>query len=227
MDHTYAVEKHAAERYLLGELSASEAEEFERHYFECQDCALAVESCMEFRANARAVFDSPAAALVSEELPARRSSWWSFSWRPQWSFGLASAAAAVCFAVVLYQGVVVIPGLRQVLNRPVLLPAFQLAGATRGELSRIRIPRAAPFLPLSADVPPDVHFSQYVFVLTRSGQVVFRTAGDAPPANQSLVILVPAVALSDGEYEIAVYGAGTDGRQSDKIVTYPFQFQFQ
>jgi len=59
MDHSQAIETQAAERYLLGELSASEAEDFEQHYFECTDCAEAVESGGVFIANARAVMGRP------------------------------------------------------------------------------------------------------------------------------------------------------------------------
>jgi hypothetical protein len=39
MDHATAIETHAAERYLLGELIGSEAEMFEEHYFDCAVCA--------------------------------------------------------------------------------------------------------------------------------------------------------------------------------------------
>ena len=45
----------AAERYLLGELSPDEAEEFEHHFFTCTECAIAVENGQEF---IRAVRDS-------------------------------------------------------------------------------------------------------------------------------------------------------------------------
>lgn len=39
MDHKDAVERYAAEEYLLGELGENEAEEFEAHMFECSVCA--------------------------------------------------------------------------------------------------------------------------------------------------------------------------------------------
>src|SRR5690348_325958 len=38
MEHTEAMNSNAAERYLLGELSETEAESFEDHFFECRIC---------------------------------------------------------------------------------------------------------------------------------------------------------------------------------------------
>ena len=55
MDHLHAYETKAPERYVLGELTAAEAEDFELHYFDCEQCAVAVESSQLFIANARAV----------------------------------------------------------------------------------------------------------------------------------------------------------------------------
>ena len=43
MDHGEALVTHAVERYLLGELAPAEAEDFERHFFTCAECAAAVD----------------------------------------------------------------------------------------------------------------------------------------------------------------------------------------
>jgi hypothetical protein len=39
MEHAEAIESHTAERYLLDELTAAEADSFEEHYFDCHQCA--------------------------------------------------------------------------------------------------------------------------------------------------------------------------------------------
>ena len=39
MDHTQAVTSMAAEKYLLDELESAVREEFEKHFFICQECA--------------------------------------------------------------------------------------------------------------------------------------------------------------------------------------------
>jgi hypothetical protein len=224
MDHSQAIESQAAERYLLGELAAVEAEDFERHYFECQQCAVAVDSAVQFMENAKAVWKEPLPAGGGE--PAHRrfwgnvAAWW---WSPRAAVPLA--AAIVLGAVALYQGMIVIPGIRKGLDSALALPAFQLTGATRGEEPRIRVRRGTPWLALSQDIPPDVHYPQYLCVLMSGGQPVFRVAAPAPGAGQPITILVPVRALRPGEYQLLIYGPG--GGEGDRITAYPFQFDLQ
>jgi len=56
MDHDEALQLQAAEKYVLGELPPSQRDEFEEHFFECQECALDVKAVAEFVDNARAVW---------------------------------------------------------------------------------------------------------------------------------------------------------------------------
>ncbi len=223
MDHSQAIETQAAERYLLGELSASEAEDFEQHYFECTDCAEAVESGGAFIANARAVLGRPSRPAPASP-PVPRTPFRFLSLQPQWAFALASAAAVAFAGIALYQGAIVIPRLEHLLANPVILPAIQLAGASRGEAAPIRVPRGVPFVPLSADIPPDVRSAQYRCVLTRAGQNVFAVTGPAPVDAQPITVLVPAGKLSSGDYELTIFGE--NGPENDKITTYRFHFEF-
>ncbi len=55
MDHNEALRLHAVEKYALGELPASLRNEFEEHYFECEECAEDVRAAAEFVDNVRAV----------------------------------------------------------------------------------------------------------------------------------------------------------------------------
>jgi anti-sigma factor RsiW len=223
MDHSQAIETQAAERYLLGELSASEAEDFEQHYFECTDCAEAVESGGAFIANARAVLGRPSRPAPASP-PVPRTPFRFLFLQPQWAFALASAAAVAFAGIALYQGAIVIPRLEHLLENPVILPAIQLAGASRGEAAPMRVPRRAPFVPLSADIPPDVRSSQYRCVLTRAGQNVFTVTGPAPAGAQPITVLVPAAKLSSGDYELTIFGE--NGLENGKITTYLFHFEF-
>src|SRR6516225_739830 len=222
MDHSQAIETQAAERYLLGELSASEAEDFEQHYFECTDCAEAVESGGVFIANARAVLGRPSRQAARPPVP--RKPFRFLSLRPQWAFALASTAAFAFAGVALYEGAIVIPRLEHLLENPVVLPAIQLAGASRGEAAPIRVPRGTPFVPLWADIPPDVRSSHYRCVLTRAGQNIFEVTGPAPAGAQPITALVPAGKLSSGDYELTIFGE--NGRENGKIATYRFHFEF-
>ena len=56
MDHNEALQLQAAEKYVLGELSPPLRDEFEEHFFECQECALDVKAAAGFVDNARAVW---------------------------------------------------------------------------------------------------------------------------------------------------------------------------
>lgn len=223
MDHTRATELRAAERYLLGELPAEEAEDFERHYFACAECAEAVEGGTEFIANARAVLAEQEPQMNRGPVvmrKAERSSkqrWWSW---PQW---VPVAAAVALAAVALYQGAVVIPGMRQ----PQPLPAFLLSGLSRGAAATVSVPAGTGWVALSTDLPPDAHFSQYVCILTSGGRTAASVSIGAPAAGQPISVLVPTRGLAQGDYEFAVYGIDSNGQQRDKVTTSSFHFQFQ
>ena len=67
MDHQEALAIQAVERYLLNELSSSQKESFEEHYFECPACAAALREQEIFMANAKAVLrENPVGVPVSK-----------------------------------------------------------------------------------------------------------------------------------------------------------------
>jgi len=217
LDHRHALETQAAERYLLGELPAEQAEEFELHYFECPHCAVAVESGDLFIESAREHFRAPAA-------PAMKRSFWETMtafWRPAFAIPVTAALAALA----LYQGAVAIPSLRRTLNEARPLPAFQLIGASRGEDPQVRVPASTPFVSLAADIPPEARFRNYLCVVSSGGQTVLRVVNPAPEEGHPVTILVPVNTLRPGKDELAIFGQGPDGQPSEKISAYPFDFQ--
>ena len=231
MDHVKALHERSAERYVLGEMSALEAEEFEHHYFECQECAVAVEDGQFLVANARAVLAADAEADRATSQPPRRiqrESFWDWllvSWnRP--AFVFAAAAAVLLVAVSVYQGAVVIPGLRHQLGEARVLPAFLLLGPSRGEAAHVVIPRGTPSFALSADIPPDARFPSYLCELSANGGSVFRVTSPPPAEGQPITILVPASGLRPGSYELTIYGADSGGQQRDRISTLGFVLEY-
>jgi len=60
MDHNEALQLQAAEKYVLGELPPPLRDEFEEHFFECQECAQDVIAAAEFVDNVRAVLRAAA-----------------------------------------------------------------------------------------------------------------------------------------------------------------------
>jgi hypothetical protein len=220
LDHRHASETQVVERYLLGELSAGEVEEFELHYFECPRCALALESGQMLISAARKELSAtgvePAAALAA--VRKEKTSLWSSVaafWR-QPAFGLC--AAALLAVVAIYQGAVVIPGLHRM--RP--LPAYHLIGASRAEDQKIKAPTGSAFIELDADIPPEVHFRNYVCVISGAGSALPGIPCPAPEDGHPVTILVPTDKLQPGKHELAIYGEGAEGKP---IQTYPFDFE--
>jgi hypothetical protein len=225
LDHLHALQTNAAERYLLGELPADEAEDFELHYFECQQCALSVETGELFIAGLRAHGDEPGtqkpASQVRRPGPGFLESVAAFWHRPWFAFPVMAALAVVA----IYQNAVEIPGLRRVLYTARALPAVQLIGVSRGEEPVLNIPQGSPFAELKADVPPGEPFKQYACVLTRNGREVSETPSPAPADGQPVTIQVPVAQLEPGHEDLTLFGLTPDGKRSDKISTYPFTVQ--
>jgi anti-sigma factor RsiW len=233
IDHFHAEDVHVAERYILGELSATEAEEFEQHYFECQQCAIAVESASLFAANARAVFAEPAAVAAASRVekprPAVKSAWFPQFWFPQLKsrplFAFPMAAACALALLVIYQNAVTIPGMRQAADTARALPAFQLIGASRGDGAQVKLPAGASSFALAADIPPDARFATYICTLAENGRTVFEVHAPAPAEGQPITILVPAKSLQPGPHELSIFGASQNGAPASKVSGYTFNLE--
>jgi hypothetical protein len=229
MDHTKAVSDHSAERYLLGEMPAEEAEEFEHHYFECRECALAVESGQIFVANAREVLDDPEPAAERNAPPEteRRSIWDAFmAWRTNPAFAFCLLAVVALGALSLYQGQIQMPRLRQALDEARVVPAFQLIPTSRGDASRVIVPRGTPFFSIAGDIPPDVHFAGYLCELSTSGRTIVSLHAPPPAVGQPISIQLSAKEVSPGSYELNVYGTDQEGHKADRISRFNFEVEF-
>jgi hypothetical protein len=226
LDHLQAIETQAAERYLLGELAASDAEAFELHFFECQLCASAVDSGDRFVTAAQDYFRQPA-TVATPAAPATPKRSFSDLMAAIFRPAFAMPALAALLLLIGYQNAVVIPGMKQILNTARALPAVQLIGASRGDESVVHIPAETPFLSLAADIPPGTPFQQYLCVITKAGREVSRSINPAPAEGQPITVLIPAGQLSGGSHVLTLYGVGPQGERSDKISTYPFTVQIK
>ncbi len=123
MEHTDIDRTLAVERYLLGEISGTELDEFEEHIFSCPQCAEDVRTGAAFYDNARAVFRDEAERQATPA-PARVRRWWDRFTLPV----LAPAFAALLLLCIGgYQRLVEIPGLRQQLANPISPRRFRLS----------------------------------------------------------------------------------------------------
>src|ERR1700686_5265058 len=105
MDHSEALKLQAAEKYVLGELSPASRDEYEDHYFDCQECAADLKAAAAFADASRAQFRSePREAFLDQE-PTPQP--W-FAWlRPS----VLAPALAVLAAALAYQSLVTVPRL--------------------------------------------------------------------------------------------------------------------
>lgn len=225
MEHDQATRMQAAERYLLGELSDAERDQFEEHFFDCQACAEEVRTGAIFEANARAVF-------VDQARQPPAPGWW------EWVCLRPAFAASLGGVVMLLLGAGgyqarVAQGLRtelEELRAPQAYPLVFLRSVTRGDEQVIEASRASRFFGLSLDLSPGQSFRQYRGeVLSESGAILFtvpllkpRTPGD--PLN----LLIPTSSLEPGRrYTLVVRGLEEDsaGKPGIEIAKHPFVTQ--
>ena len=207
MDHSEVVRLKAAEKYVLGELSADQREEFEEHYFDCAECVEDVKVLSTFVAASRRVFEEEAAAKVSAaKEPSEPKGW--FRWlRP----AVAAPAIGALAAVVIYQATVIIPTLRDQARTErlghVYESSFRLQGTTRGgNTLRISV-RANESFGLDFDFTPARSFPRYKgSLIDPSGRTALTFDVPGEEANKELHLVVPGSAVQPGIYELVFVG---------------------
>jgi hypothetical protein len=229
MNHQEAVMTQAAERYLLKEMSAAEVEQFELHYFDCFECARAVETGMELVENSRAVFAENEADLEKGRVGRdSRAPFWSgwLNWWRQPAFALASALAVAMGGVAFYQGMIVIPAARQAALQAQPAIGLSLLAATRGQVEETAVPAGTSSLVLSAVLPPDARYPRYRWVLESDGRIIGQAEVSAPRDGQALLVSVPVRGLRTATYQLTVFGLADQSSNGDKIDVYPFRLRF-
>jgi hypothetical protein len=203
MNHSEALQLQAAEKYVLGELSPELREEYEEHYFECDECASDVKAAAAFGDSARELFREQQRKRVHV------GGW--FGWlRP----AIAAPALAALLLVVCYQSFVTIPKLQRggVARTTAQNADFvSLIGAnSRAEGAKpFQIHRDRPAI-LEVDVPASGEFASYLCQLRdASGRTIYESRVSAADAKSTVHLILPKGALDAGEYSLAVIGQGT------------------
>src|SRR5579871_1046750 len=162
MDHSEATHMRAVERYMLGDLSVSEVEDFERHFFDCPQCSEELRALTILQENARAVFmeqepaPSPIAAAVIESKPVqmpvevgKRPGWFSFNiWAP----------AMAMVAIAVFAGFEI--GERGA-GGPQSISSFPVYAATRGSETIVAPPEGAKFFNIYMDRTWERDYASY------------------------------------------------------------------
>jgi hypothetical protein len=224
MDHTQAIDGKFTERYLLGELTPAQRDQFEEHYFDCAFCADDVQTGAVFVDNARAILrDGP----ISEET-ANSSIKTAYA-----RYGIPFQSAAVAFVALLcvvgYENVVTIPNLKASggagVRSPEILPTVSLLGlGSRAESNPVPAPVAKDFA-FEMEIPGGPEFTGYVCeIRDQADTLKFSVPVSTEQAHDAVRLAIPAGTLTAASYKLVVIGEKTSGAPQ-KLVQYPVQIQ--
>jgi hypothetical protein len=232
MTHQEAVDTLAPDRYLLDEMSGSEREAFEEHYFSCHDCAdelragaALIEGAKSGMASSKASgqvvpMRPPRAKREDSKASVERTAWYR-------SAALPWAVAATLAVAVGYQSRTVVPAR---VGSPMVLSPVTLRPESRGR--EPVVPRGTPDRPLTLSIDingarPDAELQ---FLLNRDdGSTVASGKTPAPPAGAPLLLVIPNwTAMTPAHYSLTVQDTATrqelgqyrfaigDGRSGDR-----------
>jgi hypothetical protein len=238
MTHEDAVAMQAVERYLLGELTADERDQFEAHVFDCVACAEDLKAAALFLDSSRSVLrDSsgagPAAARavtpVADVAPRRGWLAWLNPASLIPSYALLPVTV-VLLGFTLYQNLVTLPALRQS-SAPRALSAFSfVSSGTRGATPMaIAAPSGQPFL-LFFDIPPGGRFTSYHCTIRSEDSVaepqLVSVDVSSAQARDTVQLFIPASRLRPGRYALVITGDDSSGASAkQEIARYPFVLQ--
>jgi hypothetical protein len=202
MDHQQATQLMAVEKYLLLELTPEVRDQFEEHFFDCQECATDLGATVAFMEAAKREFrlnPVPKPGLAPKAAMALL--------RP----AIAWSALAASLLVIAYQNVVVYPHFKSEiaeLRSPEILPSLSLVnGNSRGgQVSEGTVGAGRPFL-LLLDIPTEDRFSSYTCLLySPSGSLSWRVDVSPQVAKDTVSVRVPSADKQPGDYTLTVQG---------------------
>jgi hypothetical protein len=225
MNHQEAVQQAAVEKYLLNEMPPAERDEFEEHYFGCQECAADLRTTAAFLEEVNKELAREAAGRARPKLvPVGKRSWAAFLWRP----ALVAPAFALLLVIIVYQN---FPGSPQVaaetarMGLPEILPTLSLigAGSRGGPVPVLTASKGQPALVL-VDIPAAEQYSRYDCALMAPGGAVLWRVSIAPQqARDTVSIRIPAEHWERGNYTLLVQGFAAAAPESPvKVATYRF-----
>lgn len=229
MDHAEVLRLKALERYVLGELSPEQRDEFEEHYFDCPECAADIRSLAEFRTVSRLVLQEDAANEERARGQGFEGRW--FGWLGPITTVPVIATLA---AIVIFQAAVTIPGLKKQAAvkeaGQVFESLYRLQGNVRGENgSRIAVAANESFA-LDFDFTPIGDFERYVGSLVdSSGKRVLTFELKGTEVNRELHLVVPAGVLRSGNYELVIVGqtGATSAHETKEVQRLPFAVELR
>lgn len=229
MDHEMAVRQRMTERYLLDELDPKARDEFEEHYFECQECALDVKTGTLFVEKSKNVLAEGSSAVtpLQTRMPSpsqiRETPW--LAWlRP----ALTIPAMALLLAVIGYQSLVSLPRAHRALTGPQVFQSWAAVNVgTWGEGGPTIITKAGGSFLLFVRIPPDSSYASYtVEMLNPAGKLEWSFKLPASANQNPSPVEVPGTDRAAGSYKLAVHGITAAGESKD-LGGAQFELQIQ
>jgi anti-sigma factor RsiW len=202
MSHDQAVSSQAAERYVLGELTPSERDAFEGHFFDCAVCFEQVELGAQFLGRAREVLDrEPEPGWLAGMLGDLR--------RPAPVFVSAMLLCAIAIGVH-QQSVISTARAPRVEERYVLTAAVKGEGAAKP----ISVSRRSG-LSLGLEFQRQPQFASYqAEIIDAAGKSRFQLP--LTESNRDIASIgLPANVLEAGTYSMVVQGVTKDGAKTE------------
>jgi hypothetical protein len=210
MTHTEALNTLASERYLLDEMTESERNAFEDHYFSCLDCAEDIRTAGVMREGVEAGFAAAPIGRVATFVPAQKRQ----AARQPWyqTAGLPWAVAATLAIAVAYQARPVRQAATLPSSAPQVLTPITLRPASRGAVPAVSLGAGYVALALDVDIPSGTTELAYE-LRDPAGQQVFGGRTLAPAQGSPLLLVIPGFTLSpEQRYILTVRAAANQDR---------------
>ena len=209
MNHQDAVQTQTAEKYVLGQLRGSARDDFEAHFFECEECAEAVRTSLLFVDNAAAELLTTPAYNAQPKEAAERVRW--IEWFRRTWLTPVFAVPVLALAAVAALWVRDHDRLKTELSQALAPQAFtdvQL-DVTRGA-NPVSVVRSGRFFAVSFYINPDT-LPRYAVEISGNG-VKPATIVTPQRQNQAYHFLLPVERYRPGIYDVTVKGGpGTHG----------------
>jgi hypothetical protein len=222
MDHKEAIRIRAVDQYLLGELSNSDREGFEEHFFSCGECSEELRIGAILVDNSRVIlrdeFFDPAPASLGE--PARRPGW------SLWWSQVPLAAAIALLALVGYQNLIVFPAYRaQVAENSgaAFPPSFPVRPAVRGAVPVVSVPKGTYFFEIKAEEVEPAAGGYNCVIQNDHGKIAVKRHAPTTEADEKLTVLLNTRQTPAGQY-VLVIQKSSDGAE---IGQYPFTIEIE
>jgi len=247
MEHQRAVQNLAVESYLLGEMSPSERDAFEEHFFGCSLCGEDVRAAARFMEDARVILGAssedagaddrlksgrpiPNSPRTAKKPEGGQTPGWLVWLKPQFS----APALAVLLVLVGLQSLRIIPELRRQVGEagaPRVMTSIVLRQAVRGEPSILAVPTGAAVM-LTLDLPePPAKGTPLQFIIDSAGGVdgkeALRVSGLAPDPGRSVNLMIPRLDIPSGLYVVVAELAAKPGTHGHELGRFPFHLELQ